>query len=96
MNLFKLFYKQPENKTKAAAFCCGFLLLIHCFLQCFSQLIGARSGLHTTVYTLDSLNNFIDIHALNKFADALEITVAASNKLNIADFTLNDLKKNSL
>ena len=72
------------------------LLLIYCFLQCCSQLIGTRGGFHTTVYTLDSLNNFIDIHALNKFADALEITVAASDKLNIADLTINDLEKNSL
>jgi len=66
------------------------------FLQGLRQLVGAGSSLHTTADTLDTGDDLVDFATFHECGDALQITVAASNELNIGDFFVLDIKEDLL
>ena len=65
-------------------------------LECLCQLIGAGSRLSTAGGAFQTGDNFIDIHAFHESADALQITVAATDKLYIFDLAVFNVKDDSL
>ena len=74
----------------------NFLHLCKSFFQSGCQLVGAGGGLHTTVDALNSGDNLLNVHSLYQSTDTLEVAVAATEKLNIFQLALLNLKENAL
>ena len=67
-----------------------------CFLQGLSQLIGAGGGLHAALDAFDAGDDILNIHAFYQSGDALQIAVAAADKLHILNLVVLDIKENAL
>jgi len=49
------------------------------------ELVGARSILETAVDTFQAVDHGVGIHALHQFANALQVAVAATHKVDIME-----------
>lgn len=61
-------------------------LFLSVFFKCLCELIRTGSTFAVAVYPFQPLYHFIDLHSLDKFADALKISVAAAHKADVADY----------
>ena len=71
-----------------------FVFLSQSLLQSLSQLVGAGGGLGATGDAFQTSDGFLDIHAVNQSADALQIAGAAADVLHILYLAIFNLKEN--
>ena len=71
------------------------LKLFFSFFQSSGQLVGARGVLGTTNRAFQTGDDLIHIHALYQRADALKVSVAAANVLNILQLAVLNFKQNA-
>ena len=65
-------------------------------LQSLRQLIGAGGGLHAALDALNPGDDVVNVHSFHQLADALQVTVAAADKLNILDLVVLNVEENLL
>ena len=69
------------------------------FIQLFSglfqrvrELIGTGGLLHAAVDPIQTVNDRVDIHALDESGNPLEVAVAAANELDVSDGSAVNVK----
>ena len=67
-----------------------------CFLQRLSQLVRAGGGLHTALDSFNTGDDILHIHTFHQGCDALQVAIAAADKLNILDLVVLNVEQNAL
>ena len=67
-----------------------------CSLQCLCQLVGAGGFLHAAGNALNTGDDLINIHAFDELCNALQVSVAATQELNILNLIVLDVEINRL
>lgn len=71
-------------------------LFLHCLSDGLAKLVWARSVLEAAADAFQTLEHFINFHAIHQCADALRVAVAAAVKLHILDNAVLDFKLDGL
>lgn len=83
-----------KQRIFSAALCV--LLVFLCCLQSLCQLVRAGGGSAAAADALYAGDDFIDIHALNELADALQVTVAAAEEVQVMYLAVLNVKNDLL
>lgn len=71
-------------------------LFLHGLPDGLAKLVGTGGVLETATYAFQTLEHFINFHAIYQSTNALGVAVAAAVKLNILQNTILDFKLNGL